>query len=30
MLFHMLRNFPNIKRVVINDINPHLVTAIVL
>ena len=27
MLFHMLRKFPNIKRVVINDINPHLVTA---
>ena len=27
MLFHMLRRFPNIEKVVINDINPHLVTA---
>lgn len=27
MLFHMLRKFPNITRAVINDINPHLVTA---
>lgn len=27
MLFHMLRRFPNITRAVINDINPHLVTA---
>lgn len=27
MLFHMLQVFPNIKRVVINDINPHLTTA---
>lgn len=27
MLFHMLQKFPNIGRVVINDINPHLVTA---
>lgn len=27
MLFHMLRNFPNITHAVINDINPHLVTA---
>jgi len=27
MLFHMLRKFPNIKHAVINDINPHLVTA---
>ena len=24
MLFHMQQKFPNIKRVVINDINPHL------
>lgn len=27
MLFHMLQKYPNIKRVVINDINPHLTTA---
>lgn len=27
MLFHMLRKFPNITHVVINDINSHLVTA---
>jgi DNA adenine methylase len=27
MLFHMLRQFPNITHAVINDINPHLVTA---
>ena len=27
MLFHMLRKFPNIIYAVINDINPHLVTA---
>ena len=27
MLFHMLQRFPNIKRAVINDINPYLVTA---
>lgn len=27
MLFHMLRVFPNMKKVVINDINPHLITA---
>ena len=27
MLFHMLNTFPNIKHAVINDINPHLVTA---
>lgn len=27
MLFHMLHKFPNIHRAVINDINPHLVTA---
>lgn len=27
MLFHMLQCFPNIRRVVINDINPYLVTA---
>lgn len=27
MLFHMLQKFPNISRVVINDINPHLITA---
>jgi DNA adenine methylase len=27
MLFYMLRNFPNITHAVINDINPHLVTA---
>ena len=27
MLFHMLRMFPNIGQVVINDINPHLMTA---
>ena len=27
MLFHMLRTFPNITHAVINDINPHLVTA---
>ena len=27
MLFHMIRKFPNITRVVINDINHHLVTA---
>ena len=26
MLFHMLQKFPKIRRVVINDINPHLVT----
>ena len=27
MLFHMLQKFPNITHAVINDINPHLVTA---
>ena len=27
MLFHMLQTFPNIRKVVINDINPHLTTA---
>lgn len=27
MLFHMLLKYPRIKRVIINDINPHLVTA---
>ena len=27
MLFHILRKFHNIERVVINDINPHLMTA---
>lgn len=27
MLFHMLQKFPNISKVVINDINPYLVTA---
>lgn len=27
MLFYMLRKFPNITHAVINDINPHLVTA---
>ena len=27
MLFHMLQKFPNIRRVVVNDINPYLVTA---
>lgn len=27
MLFYMLSKFPNITKVVINDINPHLVTA---
>ena len=27
MLFHMLRKYPNITHAVINDINPHLVTA---
>lgn len=27
MLFHMLRKYPNIHHAVINDINPHLVTA---
>lgn len=27
MLFHMLRKFPNITHAIINDINPHLVTA---
>ena len=27
MLFHMLRRFPNITHAIINDINPHLVTA---
>ena len=27
MLFHILRKFPNITHAVINDINPHLVTA---
>lgn len=27
MLFYMLRKFPNINHAVINDINPHLVTA---
>lgn len=26
MLFHMLQKFPNIRRVVINDINSYLVT----
>lgn len=25
MLFHMLQKFPNISRVIINDINPHLI-----
>lgn len=29
MLFHMLQKFPHIKRVVINDINPHLETIVV-
>ena len=27
MLFYMLQKFPKIRKVVINDINPHLVTA---
>ena len=27
MLFHVLQKFPNIRKVVINDINPYLVTA---
>ena len=27
MLFYMLRKYPNIKHAVINDINPHLITA---
>lgn len=27
MLFHMLQKFPNITKVVINDINPYLITA---
>lgn len=27
MLFHVLQQFPNIKRAVINDINPYLITA---
>ncbi len=27
MLFHMLRMFPNMKKVVVNDINSHLITA---
>lgn len=27
MLFYMLQKYPNIKRAVINDINPHLVTS---
>ena len=27
MLFHMLNKYPNITKVVINDINPYLVTA---
>ncbi len=27
MLFHMLQRFPNIRKVIINDINSHLVTA---
>ena len=27
MLFHMLQRFPTIKRAVINDINPYLITA---
>lgn len=27
MLFFMLGRFPNIKKVIINDINPHLITA---
>ncbi len=27
MLFHMLRKYPNITHVIINDINPHLITA---
>lgn len=26
VLFHMLQKYPNIKRAVINDINPHLIT----
>lgn len=27
MMFHMLNKYPNITKIVINDINPHLVTA---
>ena len=27
MLFHILQTHPEIERVVINDINPHLMTA---
>jgi len=27
MLFYMLQKFPNIRKVVINDINPYLMTA---
>lgn len=27
MLFHMLRKYPNITHVIINDVNPHLITA---
>lgn len=27
MLFHLLQRYPNIKRAVINDINPYLITA---
>lgn len=27
MLFHMLQKYPNIKRAIINDINPHLINA---
>lgn len=27
MLFYMMQKYPNIRRVVINDVNPHLVTA---
>lgn len=27
MFFHMLQRFPNVKKAVINDINPHLITA---
>ncbi len=27
VLFHLLQRFPNIKRAVINDINPHLINA---
>lgn len=27
MLFHILRKFPNVRKVVVNDINPYLMTA---